>query len=65
VAEAHAQAKSISASYRSEHAGLKSQISEAKQVLAGLEGDIVERKKAHDAVMASIETLSKRLVGAS
>lgn len=63
--EAEADAKMITASFKAEHADWKAKISEAKQTLARLEGDIVERRKAHDAVLDSIASLSKRLVGAS
>lgn len=64
-AEAQGQAKDISNQYKAEHARLNQAISEAKDQLAEVEGDIVEHQKVHDAVLASIETLSKRLVGAA
>lgn len=64
-AEAHAQAKDISKQYQSEHARLKRAIDDAKDQLSEIDGDIAEHQKVHDAVLASIESLSKRLVGAA
>lgn len=63
--EAHAQAKGISAKYKDEHSALMAKIRSAQEELAAVEANLAERQKAHDAVMASIESLSKRLVGAA
>lgn len=63
--EAVVAAKEVSAGFVAEHEALRAKIKATREELAVIEGGIAERQKTHDAVQASIDALSRRLVGAA
>lgn len=59
--EATNAAKQVSQGFAQDHAKLQSYITEAKRTLAILNEQIIQKRRDHDAVMASIEALKSRL----